>query len=43
MCALMGTSGAGKSTLLDVLTKRKTSGLISGITALNGDMNIRGK
>lgn len=34
--ALMGPSGAGKSTLLDILTMRKTVGIISGEVLMNG-------
>ncbi|GAM17381.1 hypothetical protein SAMD00019534_005560 [Acytostelium subglobosum LB1] len=36
MTALMGSSGAGKTTLLDVLSKRKTLGVVEGKTMLNG-------
>eukprot|EP00026_Physarum_polycephalum_P000540 Phypoly_transcript_00541.p1 GENE.Phypoly_transcript_00541~~Phypoly_transcript_00541.p1 ORF type:complete len:1444 (+),score=259.70 Phypoly_transcript_00541:181-4512(+) len=37
MTALMGSSGAGKTTLLDVLSKRKTIGVIDGTILLNGE------
>ncbi|KAH8589598.1 ATP-binding cassette transporter [Bisporella sp. PMI_857] len=36
LMALMGASGAGKSTLLDVLCSRKTTGVIKGDIAANG-------
>ena len=32
----MGPSGAGKSTLLDIITRRKTEGIISGSILLDG-------
>ena len=35
-CAIMGPSGAGKSTLLDIITRRKTEGIISGSILLDG-------
>ena len=34
--AIMGPSGAGKSTLLDIITRRKTEGIISGSILLDG-------
>ena len=34
--AIMGPSGAGKSTLLDIITRRKTEGILSGSILLDG-------
>jgi ABC-type multidrug transport system ATPase subunit len=36
MIALMGSSGAGKSTLMDVISKRKTVGIIEGHVLFDG-------
>lgn len=36
LTALMGESGAGKTTLLNVLAKRTDTGVITGITSVNG-------
>ncbi|KIV77470.1 hypothetical protein PV11_09260 [Exophiala sideris] len=36
LTALMGASGAGKTTLLDVLAQRKSVGVITGATFVNG-------
>jgi ABC-type multidrug transport system ATPase subunit len=36
MIALMGSSGAGKSTLMDVISKRKTVGIVSGLVLFDG-------
>lgn len=41
MCALMGASGAGKSTLLDVISKRKTTGEITGEILYNGSPRLQ--
>lgn len=36
LTALMGVSGAGKTTLMDVLSGRKTGGIIQGETRVGG-------
>merc|ERR1711959_158440 len=36
MVALMGSSGAGKTTLMDVISKRKTVGIVSGLVLFDG-------
>ena len=36
MIALMGSSGAGKSTLMDVISKRKTVGIVEGLILFDG-------
>jgi ATP-binding cassette, subfamily G (WHITE), member 2 len=35
MCAIIGPSGAGKSTLLDMLSSRKTTGIMAGRVLVN--------
>ena len=42
MSAIMGPSGAGKTTLLDILSCRKTRGVISG-TVMFGSQNATKK
>jgi len=39
MWAILGPSGAGKSTLLDIITKRKTEGVIMGEVLLDGKIS----
>ena len=36
MIALMGSSGAGKTTLMDVISKRKTVGIVEGLILFDG-------
>merc|ERR1719247_2093948 len=38
MIALMGSSSAGKSTLMDVISKRKTVGLVDGLEPTHGEI-----
>lgn len=41
LTALMGTSGAGKTTLMDVLSGRKTSGMIEGEIKVGGFTKVQ--
>mmetsp|Transcript_8498 Transcript_8498/g.15749 ORF Transcript_8498/g.15749 Transcript_8498/m.15749 type:complete len:338 (-) Transcript_8498:6-1019(-) len=43
MIALMGSSGAGKSTLMDVISKRKTVGMVEGLVLFDGHEPTRGE
>eukprot|EP00216_Chloropicon_sp_CCMP2111_P002399 CAMPEP_0198246630 /NCGR_PEP_ID=MMETSP1446-20131203/46068_1 /TAXON_ID=1461542 ORGANISM="Unidentified sp, Strain CCMP2111" /NCGR_SAMPLE_ID=MMETSP1446 /ASSEMBLY_ACC=CAM_ASM_001112 /LENGTH=891 /DNA_ID=CAMNT_0043930953 /DNA_START=253 /DNA_END=2929 /DNA_ORIENTATION=- len=43
MIALMGSSGAGKSTLMDVISKRKTVGIIEGLVLFDGHVPTHGE
>jgi len=36
MCAVMGPSGAGKTTLLDIISRRKTEGILQGKVLFDG-------
>ena len=43
MIALMGSSGAGKSTLMDVISKRKTVGIVDGLILFDGHEPTHGE
>mmetsp|Transcript_12160 Transcript_12160/g.27695 ORF Transcript_12160/g.27695 Transcript_12160/m.27695 type:complete len:749 (+) Transcript_12160:126-2372(+) len=43
MIALMGSSGAGKSTLMDVISKRKTVGIVEGLILFDGHEPTHGE
>jgi len=43
MIALMGSSGAGKTTLMDVISKRKTVGMVDGLILFDGHEPTHGE